>query len=83
MRASDECSGKVAYVGSFSKTIFPELRTGYVIPPEALAADFPKAKQVNDWHGDSLAQAALARFMLDGDFGKHVRRVHCYYAERR
>lgn len=76
-------SGVVAYVGTFSKTIFPELRMGYVIPPESLASAFLKAKQINDWHGNSLIQMALARFMLDGDFGKHVRRVQKYYAERR
>ena len=73
----------VAYVGTFSKTIFPELRLGYVVPPASLAADFLKAKQINDWHGCSLTQAALARFMLDGDFNKHLRRVQKYYAERR
>ncbi|MFC4526965.1 PLP-dependent aminotransferase family protein [Dyella halodurans] len=76
-------SGVVAYVGTFSKTIFPELRLGYVIPPASLTADFLKAKQINDWHGNSLTEAALARFMLDGDFGRHLRRVHRYYAERR
>lgn len=76
-------SGVVAYVGTFSKTIFPELRMGYVVPPEALAADFLKAKQINDWHGCSLTQAALARFMLDGEFGRHVRRVQKIYAQRR
>lgn len=76
-------SGVVAYVGTFSKTIFPELRMGYVIPPEALVADFLKAKQVNDWHSGSLTQTALARFMLDGEFARHVRRVQKIYAERR
>ncbi len=75
--------GVVAYVGTFSKTIFPELRMGYVVPPVSLAADFLKAKQINDWHGCSLTQAALARFMLDGDFSRHIRRVQKYYAERR
>ncbi|MHA6203671.1 MocR-like pyridoxine biosynthesis transcription factor PdxR [Dyella soli] len=73
----------VAYVGTFSKTIFPELRVGYVIPPASLAGAFLKARQINDWHGCSLTQTALARFMLDGEFGKHVRRVQKYYAERR
>ena len=76
-------TGVVAYVGTFSKTIFPELRMGYVVPPETLAADFLKAKQISDWHGCSLTQAALARFMLDGDFGRHVRRVQKVYAQRR
>lgn len=76
-------SGVVAYVGTFSKTIFPELRTGYVVPPPSLAADFLKARQINDWHGCSLTQAALGRYMLDGEFGRHVRRVQKHYAERR
>ncbi|HET6553142.1 MAG TPA: PLP-dependent aminotransferase family protein [Dyella sp.] len=75
--------GVVAYVGTFSKTLFPELRTGYVVPPAALAADFLKARQINDWHGCSLTQTALGRFMLDGEFGRHVRRVQKHYAERR
>jgi GntR family transcriptional regulator/MocR family aminotransferase len=76
-------TGVVAYVGTFSKTIFPELRVGYVVPPETLAADFLKAKQIADWHGCSLTQTALARFMLEGDFGRHVRRVQKVYAQRR
>lgn len=76
-------NGVVAYVGTFSKTIFPELRTGYVVPPPSLADDFLKAKQINDWHGCSLTQAALGRYMLDGEFGRHVRRVQKHYAERR
>lgn len=76
-------AGVVAYVGTFSKTLFPELRTGYVVPPAGLAGDFLKARQLNDWHGCSLTQTALGRFMLDGEFGRHVRRVQKHYAERR
>lgn len=73
----------VAYVGTFSKTIFPELRIGYVVPPVSLVAPLRRAKQVADWHSESLMQAALAKFMLDGDFGKHLRRMHKEYAARR
>lgn len=76
-------SGSVAYIGTFSKTIFPELRVGYIIPPASLNHTVQKAKQISDWHTCSLTQAALARFMLDGDFAKHLRRVHKYYAARR
>ncbi|WP_201314068.1 PLP-dependent aminotransferase family protein [Dyella sp. EPa41] len=75
--------GVVAYVGTFSKTLFPELRVGYVVPPASLAEDFLKAKQINDWHGCSLTQAALGRYMLDGEFGRHLRRVQKHYAQRR
>lgn len=73
----------VAYVGTFSKTIFPELRVGYVIPPRPLAGALCKAKQVVDWHSCTMTQTALAKFMLDGYFGKHLRRVHKEYAARR
>ncbi|MGO4302089.1 MocR-like pyridoxine biosynthesis transcription factor PdxR [Cupriavidus sp. RAF12] len=76
-------AGVVAYVGTFSKTIFPELRVGYVIPPAPLAAGIRKAKQVGDWHSCTMTQTALAKFMLDGYFAKHLRRMHKEYAARR
>ncbi|GCB04805.1 PLP-dependent aminotransferase family protein [Ralstonia sp. SET104] len=75
--------GCVAYVGTFSKTIFPELRIGYVVPPPSLVVPLRHAKQVADLHSESLMQAALAKFMLDGDFGKYLRRMHKEYAARR
>ncbi|WP_396330701.1 PLP-dependent aminotransferase family protein [Burkholderia anthina] len=73
-------TGLVAYVGTFSKTIFPELRIGYAIP---LRGALSKAKQIVDWHTCSLTQAALARFMLEGDFARHLRRVQKHYDARR
>ncbi|MDN7861986.1 PLP-dependent aminotransferase family protein [Burkholderia multivorans] len=76
-------TGLVAYVGTFSKTIFPELRIGYAIPPRALRGALCKAKQIVDWHTCTLTQAALARFMLDGDFARHLRRVQKHYDARR
>ncbi|MDL5400790.1 PLP-dependent aminotransferase family protein, partial [Escherichia coli] len=41
--ASLDCDGLVAYVGTFSKTLFPELRIGYVIAPETLQPALLKA----------------------------------------
>jgi GntR family transcriptional regulator/MocR family aminotransferase len=76
-------AGLVAYVGTFSKTIFPELRIGYVVPPRSLNVALQKAKQIGDWHTCTLTQTALARFMLDGDFARHLRRIHKHYAARR
>lgn len=76
-------AGLVAYVGTFSKTIFPELRVGYLVPPQSLYGALVKAKQLVDWHSASLTQAALARFMLDGDFARHLRRSHKLYEARR
>lgn len=76
-------AGVVAYVGTFSKTIFPELRLGYVIPPRSLNLTLQKAKQIGDWHTTTLTQTALARFMLDGDFARHLRRIRKHYEARR
>ncbi|WP_345815986.1 PLP-dependent aminotransferase family protein [Paraburkholderia sp. PREW-6R] len=76
-------AGLVAYVGTFSKTIFPELRVGYVVPPASLYGALFKARQIGDWHGCTLTQTALASFMLNGDFAKHLRRMHKTYAARR
>ncbi|CAG9164442.1 MocR-like pyridoxine biosynthesis transcription factor PdxR [Cupriavidus pampae] len=76
-------AGVVAYVGTFSKTIFPELRVGYVIPPAPLGVAMRKAKQIGDWHSCTMTQTALAKFMLDGYFAKHLRRMHKEYALRR
>jgi GntR family transcriptional regulator/MocR family aminotransferase len=76
-------AGLVAYVGTFSKTIFPELRVGYVVPPASLHGPLVKARQIADWHGCTLTQTALASFMLNGDFAKHLRRMHKIYAARR
>jgi len=76
-------AGLVAYVGTFSKTIFPELRVGYMVPPASLFDTLRKARQIGDWHGCPLTQTALAGFMLNGDFAKHVKRMHKRYAARR
>ncbi|MCM3060929.1 PLP-dependent aminotransferase family protein, partial [Bacillus subtilis] len=76
-------TGLVAYVGTFSKTIFPELRIGYAIPPRALRGALAKAKQIVDWHTCTLTQAALARFMHEGDFARHLKRVQKHYDARR
>lgn len=76
-------SAIVAYVGTFSKTIFPELRVGYVVPPASLAQPLVTARKATDWHGCTLTQRALATFMLNGDFARHLRRMHKEYAARR
>ncbi|ACC73623.1 PLP-dependent aminotransferase family protein [Paraburkholderia phymatum] len=73
----------VAYVGTFSKTIFPELRVGYMVPPASLFDTLRKARQIGDWHGCTLTQTALSRFMLNGEFAKHLKRMHKLYAARR
>ena len=75
--------GRVLYVGTFSKVLVPSLRLGFVVAPASLAASLRAAKAVADAHGSPEAQRALASFIDDGRFGRHVRRLSRVYRERR
>lgn len=75
--------GVVAFVGSFSKVMLPELRLGYVVAPPELVGPLLSAKHVFDWHSPAAAQHALSRFIDDGLLLKHIRRGHGIYATRR
>jgi GntR family transcriptional regulator/MocR family aminotransferase len=77
-----DTQGRVIYVGSFSKTMLPTLRLGFLVAPPSLRDALHKAKFVSDWHSSTLAQAALARFIDEGSFARHVRRVTATYRER-
>ncbi len=78
-----DTDGRVAFVGSFSKTLAPSLRLGYVIAPPALREALLHAKHLADVHGPSLLQNVLARFMAEGNYRKHLRRCVAEYALRR
>jgi GntR family transcriptional regulator/MocR family aminotransferase len=77
-----DTKGRVVYVGSFSKTMLPTLRLGFLVTPPSLRAALHKAKYVSDFHSSILAQAALARFIDDGAFARHVRRATAIYRQR-
>ncbi|RZL40561.1 MAG: PLP-dependent aminotransferase family protein, partial [Rubrivivax sp.] len=78
-----DAEGRVAFVGSFSKTLTPSLRLGYVVAPPALREALLNAKHLADMHGPSLLQNALARFMAEGAYRRHLRRCQSEYALRR
>lgn len=76
-------TGSVFYVGTFSKSLFPALRLGYVVTPDWARAALLAAKQLTDWHGPALPQETLAAFIAEGHLARHVRRMRGIYDERR
>jgi GntR family transcriptional regulator / MocR family aminotransferase len=74
---------RVLYAGSFSKVLFPALRLGYLVVPEPDIADFARAARSLQQGCPVLEQAAVARFMADGHFARHLRRMRGLYAARR
>ena len=76
-------SQSVFYVGTFSKSLFPALRLGFVIAPPWARDALVAAKQVSDWHAPLAAQDTLAAFIAEGHLARHVRKVRKLYGERR
>lgn len=74
--------GRVIYVGSFSKSMLPTLRVGFVIAPPALCNALRAAKYVTDWHTALPTQAALARFIDEGHLARHIRKMRAVYRQR-
>ncbi|MDA0634979.1 PLP-dependent aminotransferase family protein [Nonomuraea sp. MCN248] len=75
-------AGRVVYVGSFSKTLLPMLRLGFLIAPASLGPALRAAKRLADWHGELPTQAALARFIDEGLLARHIRKATRVYAAR-
>ncbi|OJH37505.1 PLP-dependent aminotransferase family protein [Cystobacter ferrugineus] len=75
-------SGRVLYVGSFSKVMLPTLRLGFLIAPPSLQRELRWARRVMDWHGPLPEQAALARFIDSGLLARHIRKMRREYEER-
>lgn len=75
--------GRVVYVGTFAKTLFPALRLAYLVLPRALVRPFVAAKWVSDRFSTPLPQAALAEFITSGAFERHLRRAGLRNAARR
>jgi GntR family transcriptional regulator/MocR family aminotransferase len=75
--------GRVIYVGTFSKILFPALRLGYLVLPEVLVEPVVAAKAVGDTGTAILEQLVLADFITTGHFDRHLRRTNASNAARR
>jgi GntR family transcriptional regulator/MocR family aminotransferase len=74
--------GRVIYLGTFSKTIFPALRLGYLVVPANLIEVFAAARALTDLHSPSLEQAVLAEFINERHYARHIRRMRGIYEGR-
>jgi GntR family transcriptional regulator / MocR family aminotransferase len=75
-------SGRVIYVGTFGKTIFPTLRLGFLVVPRELAASFNRAMSLTGQFAPSSLQVTVADFIKRGYFAHHLRRMRRLYARR-
>ena len=76
-------AGRVIYVGTFSKSLLPALRAGYLVAPPSLRQALRAARQLTDGYGALPTQAALARFMDEGLLARHIRKAAKVYSARR
>jgi GntR family transcriptional regulator / MocR family aminotransferase len=77
-----DSAGRVVYLGTFSKTVFPSLRTGYLVVPAALVDAFTAAIRQTGHTVPAAVQAALADFLSEGHFAAHIRRTRALYVAR-
>ena len=81
-RDSDR-EGRIVYIGTFSRTVFPSMRIGYLIAQASLVPAFTAAKWLSDLHSASLEQQTLADFIAGGMYERHLRRLRRRNTARR
>ncbi len=78
-----DAHGRVVYIGTFSKVLFPALRIGYLVVPPTSWGAFAAAREAFDLFSPTLYQLALAEFLGEGHFARHLRRMRGVYLHRR
>jgi GntR family transcriptional regulator/MocR family aminotransferase len=79
----EDRTGSVIYVGTFNKMLFPTLRLGYLVLPSQLVEPFLALRSIVDRYASMPQQAALADFMREGVFARHIRQTRALCLERR
>ncbi|HEV8411064.1 MAG TPA: PLP-dependent aminotransferase family protein, partial [Gemmatimonadaceae bacterium] len=78
-----DARNRTVYVGTFSKVLYPSLRVGYLVVPPSLWESFLDAREALDVFSPTLYQLALAEFLDEGHFARHLRRMRTIYQRRR
>ncbi|HXW90671.1 MAG TPA: PLP-dependent aminotransferase family protein [Terriglobales bacterium] len=78
-----DSNGRVIYIGTFSKVLFPSLRLGYLVIPTELVERFRAVRLAMDIGPATFSQQTLADFIGEGHFSRHIRRMRLLYRERR
>jgi GntR family transcriptional regulator/MocR family aminotransferase len=78
-----DTAGRVIYVGTFSKVMYPALRLGYMVVPRDLVLAFHAGRDAIDTFSSTLFQLAMTDFIREGHFARHIRAMRALYRERR
>ena len=81
--ASEDRKGMVVYIGSFSKTITPSIRMGYIAATSDLNLEITKLRMLVDVQGESILEEVIAELLNEGEIRRHMKKAIKVYKERR
>lgn len=81
--ASIDTNGSVIYIGSFTKSLAPALRVGYLVAPENLLNALVRSRKIIDRQGDPILEASIALMLKEGEIQRHVKKSLNIYRNRR